>query len=95
VLQALVAEGGEAEMVTIYDRVRYILRNVLKPVDFESYNEGIRWQTAIRTTTNSRSTNSMRSHGVIEYDNCSRVFRITARGRKELEYKQSDSQGAR
>jgi hypothetical protein len=87
VLQALVAEGGEAKMTSIYDRVKHTLRDVLKPIDFDGYNQGIRWQTAIRTTTNSKSANSMRSHGVIEYDRCGEVFRITPKGRKELECK--------
>ena len=84
ILKALVAEGGEARMVDIYDHVASTLSDVLKPVDREDYDTGVRWQTAIRTVTNSSSKNSMRKQGVIEYDKYDKVFRITEKGRKEL-----------
>lgn len=90
ILEALVAEGGEAKMVNIYERVKYILQDILKPIDFEGYKEGSRWQTAIRTATNSQAKNSMRSHGVIEYDSNDKVFRITAKGQKEIKGNKSN-----
>ena len=87
ILEALVASGGSAEMTDIYDRVSYILRNILKPVDL-AYD---RWKTSIRSTTNSKSKNAMQTVRVIEYDDDYKVFRITPKGRKELEDNHSNS----
>lgn len=80
ILAAINMEGGQAKSKKISDRVQKILSDVLKPIDFS----GDKFYTTIRTYLNAKSTNSMRSSGLIEYNDQYEKFILTDKGREYL-----------
>lgn len=82
ILQALVEMGGKGEIGAVLDRVRVLMRNVLKPVDDQplaSDPKMPRWRNAAQW-----ARNRMVQEGLLASDSPRGMWEITAAGRRWL-----------